>query len=279
MEGEKTKKLLKVNFKECSNCGRLLVKTHSRRNLQDLHQSYFIDSEIGRCTNINCPCNGMRIYPLEYKSLIYPKSDYSLGVYAEIGYQRLNESKSVSQIREYLEKTYPDLGLKERSIENIYKRVQVCLRQRQEDRDYLKEELAKKGVSSLCLTLDGIAPERGNSILYVVREVQSNEILYVRYLEHSDLEHLKSDLFEPIKDLFEELELPIVGWLCDKQNGFIPAIETIFEGIPIHLCQSHFLKAMGKPVQLADSEMAKEIKKTSPLKTNRKRFGIRRNTI
>ena len=261
MKETKMKKILKVEFKECSKCGSKLVKTHSRRNLQDLHQSYFIDSEIGRCTNTDCTCNGLRIYPLEYRSLIYPKSDYSLGVYAEIGYQRLNESKSVSQIRAYLEKTYPSLGLKERSIENIYKRVQVCLRQQQEDKEYLKGELVKKGVSHLCLTLDGIAPERGNSILYVVREVQSNEIIYVRYLEHSDYDHLKSDLFEPLKEFLEEMELPIVGWLCDKQNGFIPAIETVFAGVPIHLCQSHFLKAMGKPVQAVDSEMAKEVKK------------------
>ena len=69
-----------------------------------------------------------------YKSLIYPKSDYSLPVYALIGYHRLNESKSVSQIRKYIEKTYPNLvGITDRSIENIYKRVQVCLRQNQKD--------------------------------------------------------------------------------------------------------------------------------------------------
>jgi len=133
MESKKTKKLLKIEEDTCSNCGSLLVKTHSRRNLQDLEQRYFIDSEIGRCINTDCPCYGIRIYPKVYRELIYPKSDYSLGVYAEIGYQRLHESKSVSQIRKYLELHYPNLGLKDRSIENIFKRVQVCLRQRQED--------------------------------------------------------------------------------------------------------------------------------------------------
>ena len=157
MKSTKIKKLLKVDLKECSNCGHKLVKTHSRRNLQDLDESYFIDSEIGRCINPSCPCNNIRIYPEAYRSLIYPKSDYSLGVYAEIGYQRMNESKSVSQIQRHLEKTYPNLGLKERSIENIYKRVQVCLGQRQEDKENLKGILVKKGVSQLCLTLDGIA--------------------------------------------------------------------------------------------------------------------------
>jgi len=261
-ELKRIKKLLKVRAKYCVNCGLLLVKTHSRRKLQDLEGSYFIDSEIRRCTNRVCPCNGIRIYPETYRILIYPKSDYSLSVYAEIGYQRLNESKSVSQIESYMEKHYPNLGLKARSIENIYKRVQVCLRERQEDKANLKEKLEKKGVTNLCLTLDGIAPERGNAILYVVREVQSQEIIYARYLEHSDTEHLKTDLFEPLKKFLEELGLPIGGWLCDKQNGFIPAIEQVYEGVPIHLCQSHFLKAMGKPVKLADSEMGKGIKKT-----------------
>ena len=252
----------------------MLVKTHSRRNLQDLHETYFIDSEIRRCTNEKCPCKGIRIYPDEYRSIIYPKSDYSLSVYAEIGYHRLNESKSVSQIEGYMEKHYPNLGLKARSIENIYKRVQVCLRERQEDKANLQEKLIKKGITSLCLTLDGIAPERGNAILYVVREVQSQEIIYARYLEHSDTVHLKTDLFEPLKTFLEELEIPLGGWLCDKQNGFIAALEEVYEGVPIHLCQSHFLKAMGKPVKIADSEMGKEIKKTSAVKTNRKRHRI-----
>lgn len=256
------KKLLKIGQKECSKCGYLLVKTHSRRNLQDLDQIYFIDSEIGRCTNMNCGCQGIRIYPEEYRRLIYPKSDYSLRVYSEIGYQRLNESKSVSQIRKTLEQLYPSLGLKDRSIENIYKRVQVCLRQRQEDKEVLKKQLLQSGIRELCLTLDGIAPEQGNAILYVVREVHSGLIIYARYLEHSDTAHLKSDLFEPLKELLEALSYPLGGWLCDNQNGFIPAIASVFEGIPIHLCQAHFLKAMGKPVQLADSEMAKEIKKS-----------------
>ena len=72
----------------------------------------------------------------------------------------------------------------------------------------------------------------------------------------------------------EELNCSIGGWLCDKQNGFIPAIESVFEGVPIHLCQAHFLKSMGKPVQLSDSEMGKAIKKTAALKADRKRLGI-----
>ena len=242
----KVKKLLKVPEKTCANCGSILVKTHSRRNLKDLRQSYYIDSEIGRCTNESCPCNGLRIYPEEYRFLIYPKSDYSLSVYATIGHQRLNESKSVSQIEAYMAREYPNLGLKSRSIEKIYKRVQVCLGQHQSDKEHIRTKLLEKGIKHLCLTLDGIAPEQGNSILYVVREVQSQVILYARYLEHSDIEHLKLDLFEPLKAFLQTIGIPIGGWLCDKQNGFIPALEEVFDGVPIHLCQAHFLKAMSK---------------------------------
>jgi len=96
--------------------------------------------------------------------------------------------------------------------------------------------------------------------------VQSQEVLFVRYLEHSDMEHLVSDLLEPLKEFLEKLSLPIGGWICDKQTGFIPAIQSVFDK-PIHLCQSHFLKAMGKPVQQADSELAKELKKKKSLST------------
>jgi len=60
-----------------------------------------------------------------------------MSVYATIGYHRIVESKTVSEIQRHMVKTYSNLSsLKERSIENIYKRVQVCLRQRQEDVQY-----------------------------------------------------------------------------------------------------------------------------------------------
>jgi len=267
MKGQYIKKLLKVSEEECSNCGDKLVKTHSRRHLQDLTEDYFIDSEIKRCTNKSCSCYNIRIYPDIYKSLIYPKSDYSMSVYATIGYERLVESKTVSEIQRHMVRNYSNLsGLRERSIENIYKRVQVCLRERQEDVEALKERLIKKKIDKLCLSMDGIAPERGNAILYVVREVQSQEILFVRYLEHSDTEHLVSDLLKPLQQFLDKLSIPVGGWICDKQTGFIQAIQSVFSE-PIHLCQSHFLKAMGKPVQQADSELAKELKKKlRPLK-------------
>jgi len=261
MKDQYKKKLLKVEAKDCSNCGSRLIKTNSRRHLEGLEENHFIDSERKRCTNKDCPCYNIKIYPKNYSSMIYPKSSYSMSVYATIGYHRIVESKTVSEIQNYMIQTYPSLSdLRERSIENIYKRVQVCLRQRQEDADYLKAKLVKKGIKELCLSMDGIAPERGNAILYVIREVQSQEILFARYLEHSDSVHLVSDLLEPLKEFLEKLSIPIGGWIIDKQPGFISAIESVFDN-PIHLCQSHFLKSMGKPVQQADSELAKELKK------------------
>lgn len=257
-----SKKLLKVSDTSCSSCGFLLIKTHSRRKLKDLEATYSIDSEIKRCGNADCPCYGVRIYPIEYSSLIYPKSDYSLPLYAVVGYQRLNEHKTVKEIQGYMKETYADLEeLKERTIENIYKRVEVCLGKRQCDKERLRTVLLSKGVDKLCLTIDGIAPEQGNSIMYVIREVTTQELIFVRYLEHSDAAHLSSDLFEPLKAFVEDLGFDISAWICDKQNGFISTLSTVFEGVPIHLCQAHFLKAIGKPVQAADSELAKEVKK------------------
>ena len=161
MKQTQGKKLLKVDCTECPNCGSVLVKTHSHRNLQNLDGRYYVDTEIARCINELCESKGIRIYPAAYRSLIYPKSDYGLQIYAEVGYQRLNELKSVPQIRSCLNERYPHLKLKDRTVENIFKRVQVCLRERQEDKDYLREQLEKSGVNQLCFTMDGIAPEQG----------------------------------------------------------------------------------------------------------------------
>ena len=260
---DKKKLLLKVAYKDCVNCGFPLVKTHSRRSLQDLKGTYCLDIELGRCINELCSTKGIRIYPPAYRSLIYPKSDYSLAVYAQIGYQRFTLKRSVSEIGQEVERLYPHLKMGQRSIENIFKRVQMCLCERESDKGRLKRLLEKSGISQLCLTVDGIAPEQGASILYVVREAQSGIVLFGRYLEHSDAHHLEEGLFSPLKAITDELGYKVGGWLCDKQNGFIPAIEQVFEGVPVHMCQAHFLKAVGKPVQQADSQMGKAVKKNS----------------
>lgn len=260
---EKTRKHLKLIHNDCECCKERLVKTHSRRTLQDTSGVYKMDIEIGRCINKKCSNNEIRMYPKDYRKLVYPKSSYSMNVYAIVGYERLVKKQTVGQIYDFLSKNYPHIKIKERSIENIFKRVQVCLAKSQQDKDYIKGKLQQLQINQLCLSVDGIQPEQGNSILYVVREVQSGIILYGRFIEHSDTNHLVEDFFRPLKFFTDELDFKIGGWICDKQNALIDSIQIVFEGIPIQLCQAHFLKSMAKPIQKANSELGKTIKKTS----------------
>jgi len=187
----------------------------------------------------------------------------SIDVYGYIGRLRLKEKKSVPEIHADLSENYKHLKITERSVENIVKRFMICLEQGSKNIPYLTGQLARAGVTDLVLTIDGIAPERGNAILYVVRELKSGQPLCARYIEHSDKAHIKAELFEPLKELCAQLPYEIVGFITDKEGALVEGIREVFGDAPLQHCQSHFIKAVRKPLQKEDSEMGKAIKKNS----------------
>ncbi len=68
------------------------------------------------------------------------------------------------------------------------------------------------------------------------------------------------------------MKLPILGLIADKQKVLTSAFEEVFPDIPIHHCQSHFIKAIRKPIQIQSSKMAKDIKKNSKLETSKEQL-------
>ena len=120
----------------------------------------------------------------------------------------------------------------------------------------------KKDIKWLSLSIDGLQPERGNEILYIIRELQTWEILFSKYLKFSDEETITKEIYEPLKKLTEKIGFPILWLNADKQLTLTTAFKKIFPSVPVQHCQSHFLKALRKPVQEESSKMSKEIKKT-----------------
>ena len=57
--------------------------------------------------------------------------------------------------------------------------------------DYLKAYFGKREQKVLQLSIDGVQPEQGHNILYIVREVLSGKILFAHYSTHSDEAHNK----------------------------------------------------------------------------------------
>jgi len=248
--------------KQCTCCGEKMQRLGGHhRYLTQLEERKRLFLEVYICKNRKCELYEKKRKPCEYLNLIFPNSSYGIDVFAQVGYWRFREKRTVSEIREELVSRYPHIEISERHTENLVKTFMTMMNVAKQDPSVMREKLRKGGIKGLVLSLDGLEPEKGNEILYVVREVQTGEIIFAIFLEFSDKDSIQKQIIEPIKKMCEAINLPVLGWVVDKQLALTQAIEEVFPELPIQHCQSHFLKEVRKPVREADTKMATEIKK------------------
>jgi len=123
------------------------------------------------------------------------------------------------------------------------------------DRERLQSLVQKQGY--LILALDGLRPDVGHEVLWVVRDCVSGEILLARPL----LSETEANIVTLLKEVQNALSVPIQGVISDGQHSIRNAVATAFPEIPHQLCHFHYLREAAKPVYEADRHAKKELKK------------------
>jgi len=251
--------------KPCMCCGDKLVRVSSTdRYLSTREERMRIFVEVYECHNEECSLYKQKIKAPEFNTLIFPGLSYGIDVVTEIGLLRFKEHKTITEIHETIMNKYHHIEITDRHMQNVVNKIMYVMESTSLDPKVMKEKLIAKNkeIKGLVLSTDGLEPEQGNEILYIVRELQTGDILFSKFLEFSDEETIRKEIYEPIKKLAEEMGLPVLGLVADKQLVLTTAFETVFPGIPVQHCQSHFLKALRKPIQEQSAKISKEIKKT-----------------
>jgi hypothetical protein len=107
------------------------------------------------------------------------------------------------------------------------------------------------------LALDGLQPDVGHEILWVLRDCLSTEVLLARSL----LSATQEDLAALIHAVQQALAVPIVGVISDGQHSIRRAVALALPEVPHQLCHFHDLNEAAKPVYEADRHAKKELKK------------------
>jgi hypothetical protein len=107
----------------------------------------------------------------------------------------------------------------------------------------------------LILAVDGLQPDKGHEVLWVVREVLSGDILLARSLLTSGRDELRLLLQAAVAGLEH---LPVVGVISDGQLALRQAVAGVFPDVPHQLCQFHYLREAGRPIWEADRHAQKE---------------------
>src|SRR5438045_694687 len=106
------------------------------------------------------------------------------------------------------------------------------------------------------LALDGLQPDVGHEVLWVLRDCLYGEVLLARSL----LSATAPDLKALIDEARQALPVPITGAISDGQESIRLAVAPALPGVPHQLCHFHYLRAAAKPIQQADRHATKELK-------------------
>jgi hypothetical protein len=133
---------------------------------------------VRRCRTPGCARYRQAVRPEGEGALALPKAEIGLDVLALAGALRFGEHRSIPEIHQAL--TARGLGLSARSVTNLVERYEELVALRLGDRTRLRERLAAQG--EIVLALDGMQPDVGHEVLWVLRDCRSGEILLARSL-------------------------------------------------------------------------------------------------
>jgi hypothetical protein len=146
--------------------------------------------------------------------------------------------------------------LAERTVGNLIERYEELLALRLTDHRRLRDRLAREG--GVVLALDGMQPDVGHEVLWVIRDCLTGEPLLARSL----LSATEADLAPLLREVKAALPVPILGVVSDGQTSIRNAVATALPGVPHQLCHFHYLREAARPIYEADRHAKKELKKT-----------------
>jgi hypothetical protein len=182
-----------------------------------------------------------------------PAHEFGLDLIALVGALRYTQHRSVPEIhRELIGR---GLAICPRSVTNLLDRYDELLALSLADARRLQGVTAAAG--RVILAIDGLQPDVGHEVLWVLRDCLSGEILLARSL----LSSTRDDLARLITEVKEALEVPIAGVVSDGQDSIRKAVQKALPGVPHQLCHFHYLREAAKPIYEADRHAKKELKK------------------
>jgi hypothetical protein len=238
----------------CRGCTRRLwVAYHRLRSVATLDGLVRLRLVIRRCTNPECALYQHSHQPEQEGAFALPQGEFGLDVIALVGALRHAEHRSVPEIHREL--SGRGVAVSERTVTNLLDRYEELVALRLTDRTHLREKLGEQG--RVVLALDGLQPDVGHEVLWVVRECLSGEVLLARSL----LSATEESLVNLLREVAGELEVPVVGVVSDGQHPIRRAVARVFPKAPHQLCQFHYLREAAKEVYEADRHAKKELKK------------------
>jgi hypothetical protein len=240
--------------RRCAACGGPAhVAYHSRRTVATLDGLFALTLVVRRCQDPACPLHHQAYRPEEEGHWALPQGEFGLDVIALVGALRYAEHRSVPEIHQAL--VARGVAIAERSVTHLLHRYEELVALHLADQPRLHARLAKQ--ERVILAIDGLQPDVGHEVLWVLRDCLSGEVLLARSL----LSGTADDLAALLTEVRDALPVPIAGVISDGQHPIRDAVRRALPGAAHQLCQFHYLREAAKPVFEADRHAKKLLKK------------------
>jgi Transposase, Mutator family len=240
----------------CLHCGQVLRRCYPlwRKYIVFLSGRDLVVSMGYHCPNPQCAGHRRVSTSQAARRLTVRGSSFALEVIVQIGYWRFWQRWTVAQIHEVLTQER-HLPISRRQVLNLIGVFLVLLRCTYHLR--LARHAASFRRHGLFVALDALKPEKGNTALYVVRELKFGLVLHEVALLTTDHRTLAKGLLQPVKDLGYRLR----GIVSDDEHALVVAVAKTFPGVPHQTCQIHCLREAARPIANADRSFKKALKK------------------
>ena len=238
----------------CPACGHpMRLRYDNGRTLVTLAGPVRLRLKIRRCERVDCSRHHRPYRPEAEGAIALAQHEFGLDVIALVGTLRHGAHRSVPEIHQTLRAR--GVAIAERSVTNLLDRYDELLATSLSDSARLRQRLAAQG--RVILALDGLQPDVGHEVLWVIRDCLSGEVLLARSL----LSGTARDLAPLLRAVASAVGVPVAGVVSDGQTSIRRAVEQALPGVAHQLCQFHFLREAALPIFEADRHAKKELKK------------------
>ena len=237
----------------CPRCGARL------RRCRTLWHKYLVTLEgRTRVFSMGYSCPRPRCSPLIYRSveveqLSLKGSSFGFDLMVQIGWWRFWEHRTLDEIATLLNAKH--LPVSRRHILNLIGDFLALLRAAQPAKIEARRAYFQR--HGMILSLDGMEPEQGNEMLFVVREANLDLTLVAETLYSSRADLISRQLLEPVK----ALGFRIRAVVSDADKNIRRAVEVSLPGCPHQACQVHCLCDAGELIFAADRAMKTDLRR------------------
>src|SRR5512144_1976848 len=215
----------------CPECQRRTYADYQNyRTITTLDGVIRLTLTIRRCPNPACS-RFLRPYrPEAEPHFALPYHEFGLDIMALVGRLRYAEHRSIPEIHREL--TRRGIVVARRTVTNLLDRYDELRALATADPERLEPLLRPQG--RVILAIDGLQPDVGHEVLWVLRDCLSGEILLARSLLSATIKDLKALLTE----VRQALPVPIIAAISDGQDSIRKAIALALPGVLHQQC--HF---------------------------------------